>query len=108
MPMDPQPDFSKVSILDDGQSIKFGGYITSIESIIHDFNRMVVNVASEEQERLMQDWYNHTGWEFIGKDRVSADNPKGFLEEWRANVKWVEDNLLEADAIIKKYRDANG
>jgi hypothetical protein len=108
MPMDPQPDFSEVSILDDGKSIKFGKYITSIESIIYDYDRMVISVASKEQKQIMQDWYNHTGWEFMGKDRVSEDNPKGFLEEWRSNVKWVEDNLLEADVIIKEYRDKNG
>ena len=64
-------------------------------------------MASKEQKRLMQEWYDHTGWEFIGKDRVKANDPKGFLSDWRFNVKWVEDNLLEADAIIKTYRDTN-
>ena len=62
-------------------------------------------MASKEQERLMQEWHDHTGWEFIGKDRVRADDPQGFMADWRSNVKWVEDNLCEADAIIKAYRD---
>ena len=62
-------------------------------------------MASKEQLRLMDEWNAHTGWEFLGWDRVKADDPQGFLSAWRGNVRWVEDNLTEADAIIKSYRD---
>lgn len=62
-------------------------------------------MASKEQLRLMDEWKAHTGWEFMGWDRVKADDPQGFLSAWRSNVRWVEDNLTEADAIIKAYRD---
>jgi len=62
-------------------------------------------MASKEQKQIMQAWYDRTGWEFMGKDRAKANDPQGFLLMWRNNVKWVEDNLTEADAIIKAYRD---
>ena len=64
-----------------------------------------VAMASKEQLKLMDEWKAHTGWEFMGWDRVKSDDPQGFLSAWRSNVRWVEDNLTEADAIIKAYRD---
>ena len=37
-------------------------------------------MASKEQKELMERFHNHTGFEFMGKDEVRADDPEGFVE----------------------------
>ncbi len=63
-----------------------------------------ITMASREQNQIMQEWRGKTGWEFMGWDRIKSDDPKGFIQAWDYNVKWVMDNLNEADSIIAEYR----
>lgn len=60
--------------------------------------------ASAAQKRMMKEWWEHTGWEFLGAHEARASDPKGFLDLWKKNVSWLQDHTEEADAIIKKYR----
>ena len=62
-------------------------------------------MASKEQREIMEQWHDHTGFEFMHKDEMRADDPQGFLDAWRENVQWLEDVVTEADIIIKEYRD---
>ncbi len=61
-------------------------------------------MASKEQKQIMRDWHDKTGWEFMGFERVRANDPQGFVRAWESNAKWVMDNLNEADSIIAEYR----
>ena len=60
-------------------------------------------MASKEQKELMERFHNHTGFEFMGKDEVRADDPEGFVERWEFNCKWVEDVVTETRGMIDEY-----
>ena len=60
-------------------------------------------MASKEQTDLMADWYDHTGFEFMGKDEVKANNPTGFVCLWNRNVQWLHDVADECGAMISEY-----
>lgn len=55
--------------------------------------------------RLMREWYDRTGFEFLGQDVVSADDPKGFIAQWKRNEEWMQDLLVEVGGIINEYRN---
>ncbi len=60
---------------------------------------------SKEQKGLMQRFYDHTCFEFMGIDRVSADDPKGFMEEWDYNIQWLKDVVEETDRFMNDYQE---
>ncbi len=62
-------------------------------------------MASKIQRENMEQWHDHTGFEFMRKDEVRADDHQGFYEFWQENVQWLEDVVTEADGIIKEYRE---
>ena len=64
-------------------------------------------MASKQQREIMDQWYGHTGFEFMQKYEVRATDPQGFLDAWKDNVQWLQDVVTEADSIIKEYRDAH-
>jgi hypothetical protein len=61
-------------------------------------------MASHEQELLMDTWEKHTGFEFMGKEEVRANDPIGFLAFVKRNVRWLEDWTRKADDIFDYYR----
>lgn len=60
-------------------------------------------MASSEQRELMEQWYAHTGFEFLRKDEARASDPKGFVALWKHNVEWLQDVATEADHMIDEY-----
>jgi hypothetical protein len=62
-------------------------------------------MASKEQKRLMQEWYDHTGWEFMRMEEVRATDPAGFMELWEHNANWLDDRAGEARDLITEYRN---
>lgn len=60
--------------------------------------------GSREQKELMEKWYEHTGFEFLRKDKVRASDPQGFINLWCHNVTWLRDVADEADAFLDEYR----
>jgi len=61
--------------------------------------------GSREQRDLMQRWYDHTGFEFMGCDDVRANDPEGFVRQWNHNVEWLRDVATEADGFITEYKN---
>ncbi len=59
---------------------------------------------SKEQLKLMRDFRNHCCFEFMGKDEVSADDPKGFIQLWLKNIAWLGDIVNETERIGMAYR----
>ena len=59
---------------------------------------------SKEQKKLMKNWQEHTGFEFMHMDEVRADDADGFLEFWDENVQWLRDVATETDTIANDYR----
>lgn len=49
----------------------------------------------------MEEWHDHTGFEFIGKEEVDKDDHKHFLELWERNVAWLQDVVNE----MSRYSD---
>lgn len=60
--------------------------------------------GSAEQKELMQEFYETTGWEFMGMDRVRASDMQGFVEEWEYNVRWLHDLADRVDHMIHDYK----
>jgi hypothetical protein len=52
----------------------------------------------------MNEWKRHTGFGFMGKEEVRANDPIGFLAFVKRNVRWLEDWTREADDIFDYYR----
>lgn len=65
------------------------------------------NVADEKQRQLMQEWLDHTGFEFMGHDQVRAGDPQGFIDLWNKNVQWLHDVADECAAMIDEYARQN-
>ncbi len=63
--------------------------------------------ASREQKKLMKEFYDHTGFAFMGEDRISADNPGEFIREWERNCQWLRDVANETDRFINDYMAKN-
>jgi len=61
-------------------------------------------MASKEQRELMDQFYDHTGWEFMGKCDVRASNTQGFIDKWNENIEWLHDVACEADQFLNEYR----
>ena len=59
--------------------------------------------ASREQQRLMKDYYDHTGFGFLRRAEVRADDPEGFVYLWRYNCDWLQNMANDASRIIDKY-----
>lgn len=64
--------------------------------------------GSHEQKALMQLWEEHTGFEFIGKDCVKANDPQGFMDMWKRNARWLMDVAAEAESFIDAYSERYG
>jgi len=62
-------------------------------------------MASPEQKDLMRQYHDHTGFEFMGKDEVKANDPQGFIFAWKKNIQWLEDVAHETDRMIDDYKD---
>ena len=62
-------------------------------------------MASKEQRELMQDFYDHTGFEFMEMDDVRANDHAGFTEKWEMNCSWLEDLVTETRGMIHDYRN---
>jgi len=66
---------------------------------------MAIHVKpSREQVKLMDEFRDHTCFEFIGIDRVSASDPAGFIRDWDANIVWLRDMVDETDRLLQNYR----
>jgi hypothetical protein len=63
--------------------------------------------ASAEQKRLMQEFYDSSGWEFMGIDGVNENDPQDFIDTWKRNIRWLEDKATETDRIIGDYQDSH-
>jgi len=63
-------------------------------------------MSSAEQTRLMQEWYENTGFEFMGCDEVKADDPAGFVRAWRMNCQWLQDVVDNMRRKIDSYNRA--
>lgn len=59
---------------------------------------------SAEQRRLMREWHDYTGWEFMNKATVRSDDPQGFVTFWERNVAWLREVANNADLMLKDYR----
>jgi hypothetical protein len=59
--------------------------------------------ASREQQQLMKRWYDHTGFEFIGANKVEKTDPQGFIRLWHKNVEWLQDVTNEVAGFISEY-----
>lgn len=55
--------------------------------------------GSREQRVLMKAFEDHTGFEFMGSDKVRASDPAGFLRLWEHNVQWLRDLVDGCDYI---------
>ena len=63
-----------------------------------------MTTPSKEQKKLMDEFYDHTCFEFMGIHRVSGTRPKEFIKMWDRNIKWLRDQIDDADRIIDEYR----
>lgn len=58
---------------------------------------------SREQRRLMKEFRDKCCFEFMGFDRVSADDPQQFIRLWKKNIAWLDDMVNEADRLGQPY-----
>ena len=63
--------------------------------------------ASKEQEELMKEWHDRTGFEFMGIDEAEAKDPQAFIGLWDKNVEWLRNVVQEVDAVLNQYRLRN-
>ncbi len=63
---------------------------------------------SREQTKLMKEFHDHSCFEFMGKDDVSADDPKGFVRLWHKNIAWLGDVVTETDHLATAYMTKHG
>lgn len=52
----------------------------------------------------MSKWYGHTGFEFMGIDRVRSKDREGFIRLWDENVNWLRDVADECASMIDSYK----
>lgn len=64
-------------------------------------------MASREQIDLMADWYDHTGFEFMGKEKAKANDYVGFVALWNQNVEWLRDLANETAHMVNEYERAH-
>ena len=60
--------------------------------------------GSDEQKRLMGQFRDRTGWEFMGVERVRSGDHAQFIQQWNRNVQWLRDVADETDAMLNEYR----
>ena len=65
-------------------------------------------MASSEQRRLMKEFYDHTGFEFMYGDEVRAQDREGFANLWEYNCNWLEDVMEETRRMIYDYENQGG
>ncbi len=65
-------------------------------------------MASKEQREIMEQWQNHTGFEFMSQEEARASDPQGFLDLWAENIQWLEVMATDSDTIINEYRNRHG
>jgi len=59
-------------------------------------------VMNREQRKLIEAFEKHTGYEFMGKDRIQGH--RDFIEKWDRNIQWLKDVADEADSMLNEYR----
>lgn len=64
-------------------------------------------MASREQSVLMRQFHDHSGFEFMGKNDVRANDPVGFIQKWDHNIEWLRRVADETDYMLRIYRNKN-
>ncbi len=57
-----------------------------------------------EQRRLVDQFREHSCFEFMGQAEVRQNDPAGFVSLWEKNVQWLRDVAEETGQLIADYK----
>lgn len=60
-------------------------------------------MPTPEQQKLIEQFEDRTGFEFAGKNALLGNCPRDFVEKWRRNVERIRNMADEVDGLITHY-----